>query len=61
MIKLIFNIAKLQVKILVNRNISANSLSTSFTNTSKRDIMFSEKTEYDVFGERILQFKRLIL
>jgi hypothetical protein len=43
MIKLIFNIAKLQVKILVNRNLFANFLTTSFTATSKRDIMFSEK------------------
>jgi len=43
MIKLIFNIAKLQVKILVNRNFFANSLTTSFTATSKRDIMFSGK------------------
>ena len=43
MIKLIFNIVKLQVKILVNRNLFANFSTTSFTATSKRDIMFSGK------------------
>ena len=43
MIKLIFNVVKFQVKILVNRNLFANFLTTSFTETSKRDIMFSGK------------------